>query len=98
MIEHEDYALEIEERRGGRKPVLASVGDLQQMTDREKLIAETAYRRGYFQGFYNGTVTLEDSGHTFAKVSDWMYRVLFRWRYKKHNGAFEQPPVLKHKN
>jgi hypothetical protein len=97
MIRHENYSLEIGERRGGRRPVLVTVADLTEMTDREKLIAETAYRRGYFQGFYTGTVTLEESGHTFAKVADWMYRVLFRWRYKKHNGDFEQPPIMKGK-
>lgn len=49
------------------------------------LIAETAYRRGYHQGF--------DVGHDADGV-DYVRLCysLHAWRYSKHDGKFERPP------
>jgi hypothetical protein len=52
-------------------------------TEGERVAIETAYRRGYFQGY---AAALE------SPSEDHLYNKLSKWRYCRHSGKFEPPP------
>lgn len=58
-------------------------------TQRECLLMETAYRRGYVQGFLYGHLTSKCSQ---VVVEAWFDKVLFPWRRIRHGGVLQPPP------
>lgn len=53
---------------------------------------ETAYRRGYCQGFYAAIESAKWA--TTYKLQDFLYKNLYGWRHRKHGGKFEEAPQL----
>ncbi len=88
-----DYIYETNERLKRSQMSITRVADIPPLTERELAMIENAYRRGYFQGYYNALDDSEHSGKTFAKLMDWVNSKLFRWRYAKHGGDMTEPPT-----
>lgn len=63
------------------------------LTEHEVLIAETAYRRGYHQGFLCAAQDAEDGIHPETLVQ-FAHLKLASWRMKKHCGQIQFPPCL----
>jgi hypothetical protein len=66
---------------------------LDQADEKESLIAETAYRRGYTQGWFF-CVEAALSGITLKTLREFHDLKLYAWRRKKHNGSWASPPNL----
>lgn len=62
-------------------------------TEKEKLIGETAYRRGYMQGFVMASMAVQ-AGVLFPSMNAFAYGPLMKWREKKHEGLSEVPPQI----
>jgi len=86
----EVYLPEAEDCQARRGLRLITVGD-DKIDDRTRLIAETAYRRGYMQGAHEALMACQD-GVTSGQMKDWIYDELCPWRYKRHGGKMELPP------
>ncbi len=85
---HEDYAKESCERCSVHP---SDPDEMVPQNIREKVMVETAYRRGYQQGceaMHSRWVANKD-GHVC--VTSLLVRV-YSWRFCKHNGRFTKPP------
>lgn len=67
--------------------------DYSNLTDREKVLIETAYRRGYFQGYWF-CYTDAVAGASREKLFRFIFIRLARWRNKKHSGKMKEPPHI----
>ena len=88
---HEDYA--DEHRAASSEPVLVRVSDLPPLTERERMVIECAYRRGFFQGWF-GCFSAIHRGFSLRKVESFLYKQLYKWRYCKHDGKMTPPPEM----
>lgn len=60
--------------------------------DEHTSIAEQAYRRGYYQGYFTA---LEDlTRKTKAQCEKHLYGKLYKWRYHKTKSKWIEPPEL----
>jgi hypothetical protein len=78
------------------KAYIKKLGEVHPLSDREHILIEAAYRRGYVQGFWERHSDFkgyreEEIGHFFSKK-------LLRWRWKRHNGKVEIAPGIKEKS
>lgn len=53
---------------------------------------ETAYRRGYCQGFFSAIDSFKHG--SFASLREFLFKDLCAWRYSKHGGKYEEPPLF----
>lgn len=53
---------------------------------------ESAYRRGYFQGYFRAMDAI-DSGSSLSACEKFLYGLLYKWRYCKHKGKLVPPPI-----
>lgn len=58
-----------------------------------RLSSEQAYRRGYYQGFYEAVSCIRD-GISISKAEHHLYGVLYRWRYVASLRKTICPPEL----
>ena len=57
-----------------------------------RVAVETAYRRGYCQGFYGALEALRQ-GKSLRELDNFLIDELtLAWRYQRHDGKFVQPP------
>lgn len=92
MPNQDDYLTEVAERCTD-SGIVWSISTAESLDDQIavappwliRVIAETAYRRGYHQGFDVGQ---DASREDYARLCE----PLHDWRYSKHNGQFERPP------
>lgn len=91
--DHGAYSAEAYEKASQalRKRTGLSVSDLEPLTDREKLLVETAYRRGYYQGHYLALEMVHSIG--IAKAYNFVVTKLKKWRLAKHDGKLIPPPL-----
>jgi hypothetical protein len=82
MNDHACYRLECYARQ---KKKLYTSSELIPKDDRERLMVESAYRRGYSQGFFLCIGIPASAARAF-------YDVIFKWRIKKHGETLERPP------
>jgi len=92
MWDHSVYNLEAEMRRTSRQKKTVHVSPLDKLTAREQLLVESAYRRGFHQGWH---ACLKNSldGIPTRSLEKFLYGALFRWRHSKHGGKLKPPPV-----
>lgn len=78
------------EKRG---PVFTWMSDVPQLTERERLMAESAYRRGFYQGYMAAT---DDRihGSTLKRCVRFLSGVLYKWMINRHDGSRQPPPRL----
>jgi hypothetical protein len=93
MIEQSDYDEEARERMTKRQAKLIRMSDIEPLTDREKVMIENAYRRGFFQGFCSCFEAAQE-GFRWQAMERFLYERLFKWRYSRHGGKFQQPPWI----
>lgn len=74
--------------------VTRCMADVPKLTERDRVMIETAYRRGYSQGY---EAAASDSFVTSirALMPEFICDALHRWRYASHGGRFEEPPLLR---
>lgn len=89
---HEVYAGEAHQRASAKQLKTILIHDLEPTTDRERLMVETAYRRGYYHGWWQCYAAFLNGAKGFA-VCKFMER-LYAWRFKKHAGKLVPPPVI----
>ena len=89
---HKCYADEAHSRASARQLKTISIDDLISTTDRERLMVETAYRRGYYHGWWQSYEAFL-CGAKGSAVRKFMER-LHAWRFKKHAGKIVPPPVI----
>lgn len=92
-IDQGTYYLEVVERMTPRQRKKYALADLSDMTDREQLIAETAYRRGFYQGFW-GCLRAVRENALLSQLTRFMNARLYKWRFAKHGGKLTPPPEL----
>jgi hypothetical protein len=91
MNMQEQYWLEVKEKmRRGKKRDMISIP--KELTDRERILCETAYRRGCYQGFFYALEAMKWA--SLAKCNKFLYKTLFKWRVCEHMGAFVVPPRM----
>lgn len=71
---------------------LFCVADARKLTDRERVLCENAYRRGFAQGFASCVMAF-DMKATFKQINK-LYLKIMDWRYKRHEGNLVVPPEL----
>lgn len=87
--DHGAYELETQSRMTPSQRSAAPA--LRPADDRERLMVETAYRRGFAQGFY---LCLEAAIDGVAQsVLKQVYRRITVWRALQHGGRLVLPPV-----
>lgn len=87
---HDCYAKEACERRLARH----RHGDEESaspQTHRERIMVETAYRRGYQQGVEAMHRRWLLHPAEWKRQSTFLFQV-YKWRFCKHNGRFTRPP------
>lgn len=89
---HEYYSYEAAERRKPKNDICYEPQDDQPLTDHARLHIETAYRRGYYQGYHEATRDRKMA--TPQMADDFLFGALFDWRLEQHDGKFERPPEL----
>lgn len=57
---------------------------------------ESAYRRGYFQGYFRALDAM-DHGWSWTACEKFLYGLLYKWRFCKHRGQFTEPPIQRPK-
>ena len=82
-MSHENYLLEAQQHA-----ILVSLDTTTPMAARDRLIAEAAYRRGFYQGAF---ARQENQSLPKDQLERWMDD-LYDWRLKRHEGYFEEPP------
>lgn len=87
---HEVYEYEAIERLP--KHVAKTVSDCDPSTVRERVMMETAYRRGFCQGFWH-CLYASENGYGRDRLRK-HYMRLHRWRLLKHGGKLVEPPML----
>lgn len=93
MIDHSMYDQEVRERMTKRQVNLICLADIEPLTEREKLMIENAYRRGFFQGFCSCFEAVYD-GFRWPVLERFLYGRLHKWRYSRHGGKFQEPPWI----
>jgi hypothetical protein len=63
------------------------------LTEREMLMMENCYRRGFYQGFWS-CLDASAKGFSISEMEEWLYTKLFRWRFARHGGKFSEPPWI----
>ena len=86
----ENYEHEVRMRMTKTQLKIMKASDIADLTDRELLLVESAYRRGYYHGFYSCLESVID-GIPIRKLQKFVSGVLFKWRCKRHGGRFEEP-------
>ena len=84
MKTHDCYAAECYEKQTAE---IYFYDELVPKDDREKLMVECAYRRGYSQGFFY-CIRLP------AYAARMFYDLVFDWRIEKHGGVLRDPPCF----
>jgi hypothetical protein len=79
------------------KSYIKKLGEVHPLTDREHVLVEAAYRRGYVQGFWN-CLHFFSNGYSEEKIEHFFSGKLLRWRWKRHNGKVEIAPCIKEKS
>jgi len=82
MSTHDCYAGECYEKQASET---YCASEFEPKDNRERIMVESAYRRGYSQGFFNCIGLPESAARVF-------WHVVLDWRMKKHGGALELPP------
>jgi hypothetical protein len=93
MWDHTVYGSEVDARRTDRQKKTICVSEIETLSVREKLLVETAYRRGYFHGWYFCLEAVK-AGVFECNLQKFLYGALYRWRYSKHGGKLATPPEL----
>ena len=76
----------------------ASGMSIERMCDTEdspelRACAESAYRRGYTQGFHEAVWGMEND-HSPQTLRDFLNTKLMQWRCKRHHGSETLPPSI----
>ena len=90
--DHKVYACEAHNRASAKQLKVLATEDLEPITDRERLMVESAYRRGYYHGWWQCYAAILCGAKGLA-VCNFMER-LHNWRFKKHAGKLVPPPVI----
>lgn len=92
MFDHKIYGCEAKARvKRSHKKLLAE--DYRTLTDREKVLMETAYRRGYFHGWWF-CYKAKMSGFSLETIYRFIFSSLAKWRNARHSGQLVLPPEL----
>lgn len=91
MLAHDGFAIETFEKTNLKQSQVMWINDLEPITEREKLMIETAYRRGYYQGWWFCYKAF-DEGAKPSSVQKFIFGRLFKWRLKRHGGKLAVPP------
>jgi hypothetical protein len=94
MWDHSAYNMEANARRTERQKRTVCISEIEPLSVREKLLVENAYRRGFFQGWYQCLETMKDAASE-CTLERFLYGPLYRWRYSKHGGKLTIPPELR---
>lgn len=86
------YSIEAAEKRTKRQKETISLESLEDLSERDKLLIENAYRRGFYQGWFL-CIDAINKGAPTNKLEKFLYGALFRWRYSRHGGKFEIAPT-----
>lgn len=96
MITQECYTSEAAEKCT-REPVCRELHALDEsdnpIPEVYRVLIETAYRRGVYQGAYHASKACY-SGTNSSIVYDFVITDLMDWRLQSHNGQFNPPPTL----
>lgn len=93
MSEGNIYAAECFERKTDEQSRLELIkaSEVEMPSKATVLASETAYRRGFFQGVYAAFEAMQ-AGASEVDIGQWLYPVLYDWRYSQHGGKLEEPP------
>lgn len=92
MITQNDYTQEIIEKTNADQLLELLRGD-QPLDELAQAAAETAYRRGYYQGF-DAAIDASESGVKLNELLNHHESTLYWWRHTYHNSKVEQPPIV----
>lgn len=90
----DSYTLEAVDKCTKRQQNAQLLFGSETLTERERLLSETAYRRGFCQGWYFCLKAFQD-GSTARTLESFLNSTLMRWRLTKHGGKLMRPPVDK---
>ncbi|MDA0990517.1 MAG: hypothetical protein O3A51_07180 [Verrucomicrobia bacterium] len=87
-MEHEMYDIEAAERQTPKqqRANLISMDEEMALTDRERLMIESAYRRGFTQGYQQAMADEQAGINTRLAREGYL-----RWRFARHGGQFQIP-------
>lgn len=72
---------------------LKPLSEFPQISKESKIGMESAYRRGYTQGYWSALNDLQD-GHSFQECIEHYEKLFKEWRTTTHNGEIDPPPEL----
>lgn len=90
---HSDYSVECSERAADNPAFVVASGTFEPTTERERIMVETAYRRGFQQGYFSAWDAV-NSGCSLQALSRFIAGKLHAWRFCRHNGKFDPPPEV----
>lgn len=73
--------------------IIRRLSEIDELDPIAKVCAETAYRRGFCQGYFEALEHIQDYKLT-SEMAEYLYGYLYAWRYKKHDGEKEPPPTM----
>jgi hypothetical protein len=92
MIDQNDFNHEVKERCTDQF-VFKKLSEIDTLDEAGKAAAENAYRRGYFQGFCQAMMEMDNRIIGISdELRDFVCGPLYDWRFHKHNGKLEYPP------
>ncbi len=94
---HEDWNQEVRNRFRGDVQ-LVNLADVEPLSKNARVCVESAYRRGYCQGFFAGMSDVRPSPNGSRKEKFFFDELMCKWRYTTHQGKLELPPVYRIEN
>lgn len=94
MSSHEDYRIEASERCTRESLSCAVADDSFPLSNVDCVVAETAYRRGYYEAMMVAMMATH-LGLTAARMSEYIRDELHPWRCARHDGEMQPPPTIR---